>query len=527
MAASLHHASSGALHGRGPHSARARRAAPRHGWRRCSTAARAVANAEPIDADVVVVGAGVVGLCIAHQLLQHTRLSVALIDRQQPCSGATGAGQGYIWMSHRSPDSPLWELAARSRDSWERFVRENPELATSMEWQTTGSLLLATTAAEMSQLEARAAMLQGRGVDGVRLLSRDQAVREEPALGLPQTAAGLLVESDAQISGRAAAFALLDECERLGAATGRCRVLLHEGVTALEPGGADGAGAVAVTEAGRRVRGRRGVVVASGVWSGHLLADASGDVRWRSLLAPRRGHLLELARPEGMPPVRRGIMELSYTRHYAPPGAGGGSSAEEAAAAVAQALAGPVPAAAAPPPPPPPVVGSDGTAADEAAGRVDVTFTATTSAAGTLLIGSSREFNGWQAAPDSAVMAAIMERAHAFMPALSPALLEAAIGGGAGAGAASVRVGLRPYALGGLPAIGPVPGLRDVYVAAGHEGSGLSLAPATAELVLQQLGEAPPPRGRPLPPGACDAMLPEQRLAAAAEARELAGSARR
>lgn len=187
------------------------------------------------------------GLCIAHQLLQHTRLSVALVDRQQPCAGATGAGQGYIWMAHRSPDSPLWELAARSQESWERFVRENPELAATMEWQvrlrglyllfccaladldghggvkrrhtrtrrptpplpvhthplarlqTTGSLLLATTASEMVQLDARAAMLQAKGVGGVRVLTRDQAACEEPALGLPQSAAGLLVESDAQI----------------------------------------------------------------------------------------------------------------------------------------------------------------------------------------------------------------------------------------------------------------------------------------------------------------------------------------
>jgi glycine/D-amino acid oxidase-like deaminating enzyme len=119
-------------------------------------------------------------------------------------------------------------------------------------------------------------------------------------------------------------------------------------------------------------------------------------------------------------------------------------------------------------------------------------------------------------------MAAIMERAHAFMPALSPALLQAAVDGrGGGAGAASVRVGLRPYALGGLPAIGPAPGLPGVLVAAGHEGSGLSLAPATAELVLQHLGEAPPLHGGgggPLTGGVVEAMLPERRLAAAAEA---------
>ncbi|KIZ04232.1 hypothetical protein MNEG_3722 [Monoraphidium neglectum] len=138
-----------------------------------------------------------------------------------------------------------------------------------MEWQTTGSLLLATTAAEMTQLEARATMLQANGVEGVRLLGREQLLREEPALGLPASAAGLLVDSDAQISGRAAAFALLDECQRLGAATGRCRVLLHEGAVALEPAPASsvdaaapgaGPGAQVVTETGRRVRARRGVM---------------------------------------------------------------------------------------------------------------------------------------------------------------------------------------------------------------------------------------------------------------------------
>lgn len=134
--------------------------------------------------------------------------------------------------------------------------------------------------------------------------------------------------------------------------------------------------------------------------------------------------------------------------------------------------------------------------------------------------GSSREFNGWQAAPDSLVMSAIMDRAHHFMPHLSPALLQAALNGGGAAGSASVRVGLRPYAVGGLPAIGPVPGLPGVFVAAGHEGSGLSLAPGTAELVLQQLGEGPGVGAGV----AYDALLPEARLRAAEEVCVMAGA---
>ena len=35
--------------------------------------------------------AGIIGLCIAHELLANN-LSVALVERQVPCAGATGAG---------------------------------------------------------------------------------------------------------------------------------------------------------------------------------------------------------------------------------------------------------------------------------------------------------------------------------------------------------------------------------------------------------------------------------------------------
>jgi hypothetical protein len=55
-----------------------------------------------------------------------------------------------------------------------------------------------------------------------------------------------------------------------------------------------------------RLRARRGVVVAAGVWSGQLLSAATGQPAWQQLLQPRRGHLLEMLLPEGMPPLRTG-----------------------------------------------------------------------------------------------------------------------------------------------------------------------------------------------------------------------------
>jgi len=75
--------------------------------------------------DVVVVGAGIVGLASALQVLRDSPdVSVCIAERaERLCAEATGAGQGYLWMVHRDPtDSANWQLAARGRELWEREV---------------------------------------------------------------------------------------------------------------------------------------------------------------------------------------------------------------------------------------------------------------------------------------------------------------------------------------------------------------------------------------------------------------------
>lgn len=46
--------------------------------------------------DVVIVGAGIIGLTIARQFLIGSDLSVAIADKAVPCSGATGAGKQHF-----------------------------------------------------------------------------------------------------------------------------------------------------------------------------------------------------------------------------------------------------------------------------------------------------------------------------------------------------------------------------------------------------------------------------------------------
>ena len=117
-----------------------------------------------------------------------------------------------------------------------------------------------------------------------------------------------------------------------------------------------------------------------------------------------------------------------------------------------------------------------------AAEGMDITFTATQSASGSLLVGSSRELSGFDSQANEHVVEAILERASRFLPALQHVSVTRA----------AVRVGLRPFSSRGLPYVGRLPGCSNVYVAAGHEGSGLTFGPATGDLVCRMIAEDKP-----------------------------------
>jgi len=101
--------------------------------------------------------------------------------------------------------------------------------------------------------------------------------------------------------------------------------------------------------------------------------------------------------------------------------------------------------------------------------------------AGTVLIGSSRERVGFDASFPLPVLARIAAQAVGLFPVLG------------GVHALRAYRGFRPYTPDHLPVIGPDPRVPGLLHACGHEGAGVGLAPATAELVTAALtGSAPP-----------------------------------
>jgi glycine oxidase len=90
---------------------------------------------------------------------------------------------------------------------------------------------------------------------------------------------------------------------------------------------------------------------------------------------------------------------------------------------------------------------------------------------GRLLVGSTLEDAGFTATTTADVVGHLRGFAEEMLGTLSGARVE------------RVWAGLRPGSLDGLPTIGPVPGLDNVFVAAGHFRAGLHQSTGTAVMI--------------------------------------------
>jgi glycine/D-amino acid oxidase-like deaminating enzyme len=124
-------------------------------------------------------------------------------------------------------------------------------------------------------------------------------------------------------------------------------------------------------------------------------------------------------------------------------------------------------------------------------GGASVAFNVQPRATGQILLGSSREFVGWDASVNPRIVERMVRRAIDFLPPL--------------ANLAAVRAwtGFRPATPDKLPLIGDWPGQEDSgpWIAAGHEGLGITTAPGTGEILASLIaGETPPIDPAPFAP---------------------------
>lgn len=167
-------------------------------------------------ADVVIIGAGVIGLTIARALAQRGVRELMLIERGRPGAEASWAAGGIlapqVEVDHHDA---FFQLACASRDLYPEFAESlKEETGVDVELDTTGTLSLGFTPKDEAELRHRYEWQQGEGLQ-VEWLNGDQARQLEPCVST-EVRCALRFPRDFQIENRRLINALVRANEELG-----------------------------------------------------------------------------------------------------------------------------------------------------------------------------------------------------------------------------------------------------------------------------------------------------------------------
>jgi glycine/D-amino acid oxidase-like deaminating enzyme len=180
--------------------------------------------------DVLIVGAGIVGCACARECAL-VGLRVGLVEGNVPGGGATAAGMGHIVVMDDSPAQ--LDLTRYSRALWQQLI---PKLPDTVEYETRGTLWVATDEEELVEASAKRSTYAAAGIN-TDILTQTEIAAEEPRLR-PGLAGGLLVPDDGVIYPPAASNWFLDRAVALGATLlqGPAAVSASHGVLRLADG---------------------------------------------------------------------------------------------------------------------------------------------------------------------------------------------------------------------------------------------------------------------------------------------------
>lgn len=241
-----------------------------------------------MNAEIVVIGAGIIGAAVAVEL-RRGGAEVLILDRQRPAEEATWAAAGMLSPAPESAaDSAMAQLSRASFDLYPQFIQA-VEAASGIRvgYQTRGALLPFFGPGASEEQRNQMTFLARFGY-GTELLSRDEVRRREPRIN-PQVAAGLWLSAEASLDNRALGRAAIVAAQRLGA---RLRTGAPVSGLLVEDGRCMGAIA-----GGEKIHAGR-VLVAAGCYSAGIEA-AGGYAPTR----PVRGQMIALNAGAATPAV--------------------------------------------------------------------------------------------------------------------------------------------------------------------------------------------------------------------------------
>lgn len=361
-------------------------------------------------ADVVVVGGGVIGTSVAYYLAK-SGADVILVEEGRIGNGSSSGCDGFVIMQSKSP-GPHLNMALAS----EIMYRTLPEeLDWDIEYEHSGGMIVIEREEELVAMKKFMEKQRSIGLE-VDLLSGDEARKLEPALA-PHIVGATISKRDAQVNPMQLMFGYAQAAERKGA-----RILRNAPVTEILT---DGNNRVTGVMAGGNKISAGSVVCCTGVYTPGLLGPMGIDLP----IKPRRGQLLVTEPVEPM--VKHVMLCARYiAAKYHP-----------------ELLEG----------------------AQDDAMRLGVGMALEQTREGGFLIGSTREFVGFDRSNTALGVKTVAAHAARIVPGLR-----------------NIRVvrtfaGLRPYTPDGKAFMGKAPRYEGLYVAAGHEGDGIAYSPITGK----------------------------------------------
>lgn len=243
----------------------------------------------PVSAEIVIVGAGVIGLTLALDLQQRGR-QILVLERTQPGAGASRVAGGLL-----APTAAVDLQEPRLIDFALDSLRRYPALIATLEsktgmscgLRTNGTLWLAFSAEDDEELDLLQARQESKGIRSQRLDSAQLRARE-PRIA-PQVIGGLHIPDDLLVDPRRLIPALVEAVQQWGG-----RIVSATDVREVE-------------SAGSRVQGVRGacadgtpfrmacstVVIAAGAWASVDIASPAAALAVR----PIKGQIVRLRGP--------------------------------------------------------------------------------------------------------------------------------------------------------------------------------------------------------------------------------------
>ena len=365
--------------------------------------------------DVLIIGGGIIGCAIAYYTSKSER-DVTVIEKGEFVSGTSSRCDGNILAIDKDPgfDSQMSLVSQKLVDELSR------ELKQPFDYRAPGSILVCETEEEMDAAQKWVDRQKEAGLP-FRMLDR-QDIRQDSKYFADDLLGGLECATDSTVNPYLLAFNLLDGAKKMGA-----KAYKQTAVTGMTRE-AEGTFTVETTNGTFTANY---VINAAGVWAPYIgkMLDLSIPIK------PRKGHIIVASRQEFVGP--RKVMEFGYLISKF-----GGKRQVD------------------------PITEKYGAA---------LVFEPTECQ--NFLIGSSREFVGFNTKVNNEIIKCIANRAIRFYPKMADMMVIRSY------------AGLRPWTEDHLPIVSEVEGIPNYYIAAGHEGDGISLAAVTGKVIEEMLNK--------------------------------------